>query len=139
MSRRPLAPAVVEVVKALNLKPEDLVLGVLAEQYAEAIDEMATAAERAGLMIEWDVFADEDGFREQLWALQKTVQWKNTLVSLGPRLLATLEAMGASPKARKALAGALGPAGQPSAPAAAPKSELDRQREARQRLGRGTG
>ncbi len=68
-----IAPAVAETIKQLTLGPEDAAAVRLAERYAAAID-AAPATEQ-----------------------------QETLDKLGPKLLAALESLGATPKARAAL------------------------------------
>lgn len=93
-----LAPAVAETIAALETAPEDAGAIRLAERYAAQIDEAAMiAAELA------DVSVDDENGTRQLHALSKRVEAQTVLAELGPKLLTTLESLGATPKARAAV------------------------------------
>ncbi|HEY0638703.1 MAG TPA: hypothetical protein VGD67_13720 [Pseudonocardiaceae bacterium] len=99
-----LAPAVSETVQALPARPEDSAAVRLAERYAAQIDEAhQIAAELAEI-----VPAGDDQAR-RLDALTKRVEAHTVLSELGPRLLAVLVELGATPKARGQKAPAAGP------------------------------
>lgn len=90
-----LAPAIAETVANLDTAPEDAGAVRLAERYAAQIDEAATiAAELA------DISVDDENDARQLHALSKRVEAQAVLAELGPKLLTTLESLGATPKAR---------------------------------------
>jgi hypothetical protein len=102
-----LYPAVQETLATLGLLPEDSAAKKLAQQYAKVIDSQNGHCRACD---------DPDCGRSQgsAWAMR----W------LGPLLLQALEALGATPAARAALA-----KGKDKTPAA--KSQLDKLREAR--------
>lgn len=100
-----LWPAVSETLSQLDLKPEDAAAKKLAQRYAQIIDELPDKAPR--------------GAPDQAWAMR----W------IGPLLLDTLTALGATPAARAAITkGARG-----NADSGKPKSQLDVMREQRAR------
>lgn len=101
-------PAVSETLRNLDENARDAAARVLADRYAAAIDEAAAIA--ADLA---DVDVDEDN-AQAVYALRKRVEAHQVLIDLGPKLLAVLESLGATPKGRAAL-------GKTAAPAAGGK------------------
>lgn len=118
-----IAPAVAETVSKLATRPEDAAAIRLAERYAAALDDAVLIAIGLGELDELLPVSDEDG-RKTLFALSKRVEAQAVLAELGPKLLAVLESLGASPKARAAVAGKGGAPRDPSAR----RSALDGQR-----------
>jgi hypothetical protein len=102
-----LAPAVTATVKALTVAPEDAAAVRLVERYAATIDRAAQIA------ADLDEIPPEDYDTPKLLAtLQAKVEAQTVLETLGPKLLAALEALGATPAARSKLKAG----GAPSAP-----------------------
>lgn len=102
-----LAPAVAETVAALQVAPEDAAAVRLAQRYAATIDRAAEIA------ADLDEIPPEDYDTEKLIrALRAKVEAQAVLAELGPKLLAALEALGATPAARAKLKAG----GAPSAP-----------------------
>jgi hypothetical protein len=101
---RKLTPAVEETLGTLQLAPEDAAVARLALSYARTIDQAAAiAALAAKLPFDPDT-------AEAVEQLRKRVSAQATMGDLGPKLLAALDALGATPKAR-ASAGKTPPAG----------------------------
>lgn len=97
-----VAPAVAEAIEKCELKPEDAGVARLAKRYAAQIDE---AAQIAADLAEATAAAGDDAGeydRRMLTALAKRVDAQAVLAELGPKLLAALESLGASPRARAA-------------------------------------
>lgn len=113
-----LAPAVAETLAALTVGDEDAGAVRLAERYAATIDAAARlAADLAAVPV------DEDTAR-QVYALSKRVEAQTVLAELGPKLLACLESLGATPAARARLKGG-------STNGSRPSSKLDELRARR--------
>lgn len=110
----PLAVSVRQAVGELDLRPEDVAVAALAVEYAETIDRAAVLAQLAA-----DVPYDDDT-AAMVSRLKQRVDAHAVMADVGPKLLAALDALGATPKARAA-------AGRP-APAAG-KSRLAAFRE----------
>jgi hypothetical protein len=124
-----VGPAVAEALEALDLRPEDVGIRRLALRYAAQIDEAARIAadfaEAAPDGLPPDVerirtWAAKQGphaaplveavdriedMLAALGPLRKRVQAQAVLSDLGPKLLAALAELGASPRARHALKG----------------------------------
>lgn len=101
--------SIVETLDKLVLQPEDAGLRSLALRYGRTIDESAALAEAAAqLPYDPDTAA-------QVARLKQRVDAHVVMSELGPKLLAALDALGATPKARAA-------AGRP--PPAGPTSKL---------------
>lgn len=93
-----------ETLGKLQLQPEDAGLRALAVRYARTIDDAAELAEAAaGLPYDPDTAV-------MVARLRQRVEAHTVMVDLGPKLLAALDALGATPKSR-ALAGKPAPAG----------------------------
>lgn len=106
-NERKLAPAVDETLGNLDLSPQDAALARLAQQYARTIDQAAAiAAQAARLPFDPDT-------AEAVEQLRKRVSAQVTMADLGPKLLAALDALQATPKSR-AQAGKPAPAGTKS-------------------------
>jgi len=92
-----LAPAVAEMLRHLDLADEDIAAARLARRYAETIDNAAIiAADLADL-------ANDEDLARRVAVLAAKVDAQTVLDTLGPKLLAVLESLGATPKARAAL------------------------------------
>jgi hypothetical protein len=103
-----LAAAVAETLAAVPAQPEDAGVRALAARYARTIDEAAALADSlAQLPYDPDT-------AQQVARLRQRVEAHIVMVELGPKLLAALEALNASPRARAATGKPLAPAG-PSA------------------------
>jgi hypothetical protein len=103
----PMLAGVRETLDRLDLKPEDAALKVLAAEYAATMDRAAAIAARLAKL------PPDPDFAEELQRLRQRVSAQVTVSDLGPKLLAALDALGATPKARST-AGKPAPAGQKS-------------------------
>lgn len=112
-----IRPAVVTALGDLDDNPRDAAARRLADRYAAQIDDAAQIA--ADLA---EVAAEDDDQARQIAALTRRVQAHAVLAELGPRLLAVLESLGATPKGRAQLG---------KAPAAAGSGKLAAMRAAR--------
>lgn len=103
-----IVPAVAEALsKVADLTPADVAARRLAARYAAAIDgaaDLAALADQAAERLDSD---DVTG-RQMLARLARQVEAQAVLDSLGPKLLAVLEALGATPRARAARKGGAG-------------------------------
>lgn len=109
-----LAPAVTAAISALTLTDADTATVKLAQRYADAIDQAAIAQELADRALD-RIDAGDLNARLYVQALAAKVEAKELLDKLGPKLLAVLEALGATPAARAAIARKGKPAdGQPN-------------------------
>ena len=92
-----MTAAVLDTLGKLALAPEDAALAKLAEEYGRTIDRAAAiAAQAAALPKDPDIV-------EELEKIRKRVSAQATMGDLGPRLLAALVELGATPKARAAV------------------------------------
>lgn len=94
-----IAPAVEATISACQLQDADAALAKLARRYAAAIDRAAELAADADTVSDRLDPGDATG-RQQLTLLAAKVEDQAVLASLGPRLLAALTALGATPAAR---------------------------------------
>lgn len=102
-----LAEKVRETVEKLQLQPEDVAVAALAVEYAVTIDNAAELARVAeALPFDPDTAA-------QVARLKTRVEAHAVMADVGPKLLAALDALGATPKARAA-AGKPAPGGAKS-------------------------
>lgn len=118
-----LAPAVDESLAALTLADEDQAAAALARAYARQLD----GAQRAEMYAEraLEHTSDEDVMgRAYIQALAAKVEAKELFDRIGPKLLAVLESLGATPAGRARLRGG-------TTPNAAPENPLSRLRRAR--------
>ena len=93
-----IAPAVAETLQDLDESVVDAGARRLAERYAAAIDEAhLIAADLESVLASDD--ADDD-VRKRVAALSAKVEAQTVLDTLGPKLLAALDSLGATPKAR---------------------------------------
>lgn len=93
---RGLGPQVAATLSHLELKPEDAAVAELAREYARTID---TARIIAAQLARMPVTEDN---AEELAKLRAKVAAHSTMADIGPKLLAALDALGATPKARAA-------------------------------------
>lgn len=117
-----LEPAVEASLAVLTLAGEDQGAAALARAYARQIDE----ATRAQLYTEraLEAVGDEDPMtRAYIQALAAKVDAKEMFDRIGPKLLAVLESLGATPAGRSRLKGGKVPS--------APQNQLERLRQAR--------
>lgn len=116
-----LAPAVDEALGALVLAREDQAAAQLARAYARQIDGALRAEFLARQALEQ--VGDDPMTRAYIQELAAKVAAKELFDRLGPKLLAVLESLGATPYARARLKGGKIPD--------APESKLDKLRKAR--------
>lgn len=96
---RQLTPSVLAALSGLDLAPEDVGVAKLVEKYAREID----AAQAAAAVADRALREIEDPeVAELVSALKAKLGARSALENLGPKLLAALESLGASPKARAA-------------------------------------
>ncbi|MGE3414184.1 MAG: hypothetical protein AB7L91_18420 [Dehalococcoidia bacterium] len=91
-----LARDVQETVEKLALQPEDVAVAAVAVKYAETIDRAAAIAAQAARI----PFSEDTA--EEVKRLAARVSAHSTMADIGPKLLAALDALGATPKARAA-------------------------------------
>jgi hypothetical protein len=103
-----VAQSVAETLEKLDLQPEDVAIAQLSREYAATIDNAATLAKAAA-----DLPYDPDT-AVMVARLKTRVEAHVVVVEVGPKLLAALDALGATPKSRQ-LAGKPAPAGGKSA------------------------
>ncbi len=90
-----LAENVRQSIAALDLRPEDQAVARLAVRYAETIDRAAAIAAQAA-----KIAFDPDS-ADEVARLRAKVSAQATMADLGPKLLAALDALGATPKSRQ--------------------------------------
>lgn len=91
---RGLAAKVQETLDKLELRPEDTALAALALQYARTLDRCeAIAADARRVPFDEDTADALDTLKRRVGAVVATSD-------LGPKILAALDALGATPKAR---------------------------------------
>lgn len=98
-----VAAAVAELERAGRIRPEDAAAVKLAKRYARLIDsatELATELD--------DLATEHPGHEAMVEALLARIHGALTLDRLGPKLLAALDAIGATPKSRGAGRGVSG-------------------------------
>jgi hypothetical protein len=117
-----LGPVVEQSLGALVLAGEDQAAAALARSYARAIDEAMRAEFLARRALE-ETGAEDPMARAYIQELAAKVATKELLDRLGPKLLAVLESLSATPAARARLKGGKIPD--------APRSQLERLRQAR--------
>lgn len=93
-SKGGLAAKVQETLDTLELRPEDTALAALALEYGRTIDRAAIIAAQAA-----KIPFDPDS-AEEVARLRAKVSAHSTMSDVGPKLLAALDALGATPKAR---------------------------------------
>lgn len=86
-----------EALENLELKPEDAGVQAIALQYARTVDEARELAEAAAQM------PYDPDTAVMVARLRQRVEAHTVMADLGPKLLAALESLGASPKARAVL------------------------------------
>lgn len=92
-----MAGFVREAVGKLVLQPEDAAVAELAVRYARTIDDAAELADAAA-RVEFD-----PDTAAQVARLKQRVDAHQVMIDVGPKLLAALTALGASPAARAAV------------------------------------
>lgn len=117
-----LAPAVEQSLAVLVLAGEDHAAAQLARSYARQIDEALRAEFLARQALE-EVSEEDPLTRAYIRELAAKVATKELLDRLGPKLLAVLESLGATPAARARLKGGKIPD--------APENQLGKLRKAR--------
>lgn len=113
---RQLGPAVTATLGALGLTDVDQAAARLADSYARALDQASAieaAADRVLRAVERDSDADPD-LVDQMRALRNRLTARQALADLGPKLTAALVELGATPKARAAIAKGQPPAETPT-------------------------
>lgn len=101
---RLLAPAVAASLAALNLPPEDEAAARLADAYARALDSAAGMESAARKVLHDAANGDDPDLLAQVQALVQAVSARKTLAEIGPKLKDLLVELGATPKARAAMA-----------------------------------
>lgn len=101
---RLLLPAVTSTLESLELAPEDAAAARLAESYARTLDQ-ARAVEAQADRVLRRAKGEDPELAEEVQALRAKLSANATLRDLGPKLLDTLTALGANPKARAGLTG----------------------------------
>ena len=99
---RQLTPAVLATVGALDLTDADQAAAKLAEIYARAVDAARQAESWADSVLR--KVDQESDLYEEVQALRAKLGAKVALSDLGPKLAAVLAELGATPKARAAMA-----------------------------------
>lgn len=99
-----LADKVRQTLGELKLQPEDVAVSALAVEYAQTVDNAAQLADEAARL------PYDPDTAVQVARLKARVDAHQVMVDVGPRLLAALDALGATPKARS-VAGKPAPAG----------------------------
>lgn len=99
---RLLAPVVSSTIRALDLLEQDKATAGLAAMYAREIDSAKAAEGRADAVLR-KVTADSDLF-DEVKALRVKLAARAALSDYGPKLAAVLESLGATPRARSAMA-----------------------------------
>lgn len=94
-----MVPAVESTLGALQLTDADAALAKLAQRYAETIDAAAELTTYASTVLE-NLEPDDVTGRQHLAMLAAKVGRQAVLTDLGPKLLATLQALQATPAAR---------------------------------------
>lgn len=97
-----IAPKVRESLEELTLSGEDAAVSKLAELYAKELDAASGLAAKADAILKGVTRTGDLELIEAVTALRNRVTAKATLENLGPKLLAALESLGATPKARAA-------------------------------------
>lgn len=95
------AAAVAKTLDSLELQENDAATARLAEKYARELDDaQATAAQADKVLRRLDSDEVDPETVELVSALRSKLAARTALESLGPKLLAVLDALGASPKSR---------------------------------------
>lgn len=105
-----LAPAVEETLAALEPGQVDTAAVRLAQRYARDIDEASLITADLEPVLR-DVMALDPALHDRLLKLAVRIERTAVLASLGPKLLAALEQLGATPAARARVKGGGGNAG----------------------------
>lgn len=100
---RLLAPAVAEMLGALELAPEDVAAAKLAGAYARELDGAAAVAAQAARVLRDAASSDDADLVEQVRALANQLSARAALANIGPKLHALLADLGATPKGRAGL------------------------------------
>lgn len=96
---RLIEPAVQASIDALDLEDADQAVAKLALRYARELDQASAVAAQAGRVLD-RISSDSDDF-ELVSALKAKLSARSAVENIGPRLLNALDAIGATPKARK--------------------------------------
>lgn len=100
-----LAADLADALEAATLRPEDGATQALAIKYATLIDEAAPAAKYANALawLTGQQAADDDARARYVDIIRAALAEHSVMSDLGPKLLAALDALGMSPRARAAL------------------------------------
>jgi hypothetical protein len=93
---------VAESLEALRLAPEDAAAAALAVEYGRTVDRAAAIAAQADKTLRAAQAAGDEALVEQVAALRSKVAAQAAVSDLGPKMLAALDALGGTPKARAA-------------------------------------
>ena len=127
--------AVNKAIAGAATTPADVAASALAKRYAHMIEDAETVAQAAAL-----VEPESENDREVLDALRARVDSLRVLSDVGPKLLAVLTELGATPKGRAAVNGKLAPKGGKDDGGSGPRATLHSLRgDAAQRLGGSPG
>lgn len=118
---RLLAQAVEETIRDLDPANSDTAAVQLARHYAEIVDRAESAVDDADRALR-EVDPEDVDTRKYLYRLRAKVDAQAVAAEIGPKLLAVLDSLGATPAARAKMKGGA-PTGGPS--------QLDRMRAAR--------
>jgi len=102
---RSLEAAVEVTLSALDLEPEDLAISRLSLRYARELDQAAAVAAQADKVLRAIGRSDDapEDVLEMVSALKAKLSARSAVEQIGPKLQSALDALGATPKARKAL------------------------------------
>jgi hypothetical protein len=117
-----IAPAVAETIDKLDQNDVDAAAVKLAQRYAAVIDRAESALDDAGQAFAM-IDPEDISAYSYLAKLEKKVEAQAVLAEIGPKLLAVLESLGATPAARSKI--------QKGGVKDAPPSGLAKLREAR--------
>lgn len=98
-----IAPAVAETLRNLPQKPEDAAARRLAERYARDLDDAAVVSATVTKALRELLHLDVEGaveLHDRFLTLATRIEETAVLASIGPKLLAVLESLGATPRAR---------------------------------------
>lgn len=100
-----LAADLADALEAATLRPEDGATQALAVRYATLIDEAAPAAKYASALawLAGEHEADDAARARYVDTIRAALSEHSVMSDLGPKLLAALDALGMSPRARAAL------------------------------------
>lgn len=105
-----IAPAVAETIEALDTTKADAGAVRLAKRYARDLDDAAVISATLTKALR-DLLALNPDLHDRFLTLATRIEETAVLASIGPKLLAALESLGATPAARARLTGGGAPGG----------------------------